>query len=316
MNILGPDYIVFGVDDLEAARRYLTDYGLKPVQQTATGGYFEALDGTGVMLRHKSDASLPPSLGTASMLRKMVFGVADAKTLAAVEKELSKDRPVKKLDDGSIETKDDAGFVVAFQVSVRRPIKLEGEAVNAPGAGSHRPVNHIGARQDQEVPLRTLSHVVLFLPDANKAERFYTERLGFRVTDRFVNLGPFLRPQGSLDHHALFFIQTPPHMQGCEHFTFHVGGPTELMLAGSRFVAKGYTSFWGPGRHKLGSNWFWYFNSPLGCHVEYDADMDLHDDSWTPRAVEANADSSQLFLFVNRDKWSPAGGPPPKDGAH
>ena len=36
----------------------------------------------------------------------------------------------------------------------------------------------------------------------------------------------------------------------------------------------GYQSFWGPGRHKFGSNWFWYFNSPLGCHVEYDADMD------------------------------------------
>ena len=55
------------------------------------------------------------------------------------------------------------------------------------------------------------------------------------------------------------------------------------MLAGSRFVKAGYQSFWGPGRHKFGSNWFWYFNSPLGCHVEYDADMDLHDDEWTPR---------------------------------
>jgi catechol 2,3-dioxygenase-like lactoylglutathione lyase family enzyme len=161
---------------------------------------------------------------------------------------------------------------------------------------------------------RTLSHVVYFVPDVAKAEAFY-ERLGFRCTDRFIGAGPFLQPAGSLDHHTLFLIQTPPAMKGCEHFTFHLAGPTELMQAGNRFVNKGYQSFWGPGRHKFGSNWFWYFNSPLGCHVEYDADMDLHDRSWVAREVPINADSSQLFLFQQRAKWSP-GGPPPPGAAH
>jgi catechol 2,3-dioxygenase-like lactoylglutathione lyase family enzyme len=138
---------------------------------------------------------------------------------------------------------------------------------------------------DNDAPARprSLSHVVYFVPDAAKAEAFYVKRLGFICTDRFIGVGPFLRPAGTPDHHTLFMIQTPPQMKGCEHFTFHMGGPTEVMLAGSRFVAKGYESFWGPGRHKFGSNWFWYFNSPLGCHVEYDADMDLHDGDWTAR---------------------------------
>jgi hypothetical protein len=104
-------------------------------------------------------------------------------------------------------------------------------------------------------------------------------------------------------------------MQGCEHFTFHLGGPTELMQAGTRFAAKGYQSFWGPGRHKFGSNWFWYFNSPLGCHVEYDADMDLHDERWTPREAEAGADTSQLFLFAAKERWAP-GRPSPKNADH
>ena len=66
-------------------------------------------------------------------------------------------------------------------------------------------------------------------------------------------------------------------MKGVEHFTFHMGGPAEVMDAGTRLVAKGYQSFWGPGRHVFGSNWFWYFNSPMGV-IEYDADMDLHDE--------------------------------------
>jgi hypothetical protein len=61
----------------------------------------------------------------------------------------------------------------------------------------------------------------------------------------------------------------------------------------------------------MGSNWFWYFNSPLGCHVEYDADMDQHDEQWRPRAVPMSADAAQLFLFAHRDKWAPGGPPPP-----
>jgi hypothetical protein len=136
------------------------------------------------------------------------------------------------------------------------------------------------------------------------------ERLGFICTDRFTGTGPFLRPAGTLDHHTLFMIQTPPFMKGCEHFAFHMGGPTEVLQAGRRLEAKGYQTFWGPGRHVFGSNWFWYFNSPLGCHVEYDADMDLHDDKWTAREAAISADASQTFLFKSIEKWMP-GGPPP-----
>jgi hypothetical protein len=109
-------------------------------------------------------------------------------------------------------------------------------------------------------------------------------------------------------------IQTPPHMKGCEHFTFHLGGPTEVLQAGTRFVNKGYTSFWGPGRHKMGSNWFWYFNSPFKCHVEYDADMDLHDAEWKAREAKLDADASQLFLFTSKEKWAPTGPPPRATG--
>ncbi|MCY1308704.1 hypothetical protein D9M70_587350 [compost metagenome] len=122
-----------------------------------------------------------------------------------------------------------------------------------------------------------------------------------------VGMGPFLRPAGTFDHHTLFFIETPPGLQGCEHFTFHMGGPTDVLRAGDAFVRKGYESFWGPGRHKFGSNWFWYFNTPMGCHIEYDADMDQHDDSWVPREAPAIVDNSEIFLFQWREKWAPGG---------
>ena len=311
MNIIGPDALVFGVDDVAACAQYLTDYGLQPVG----GGRFEALDGTVVVIAAANDPALPPGMGTASMLRKTVYGCADLATVDAIAAELLKDREVRRLADGSVESVDDLGFCLGFQVTVRRPLDLPAETVNAPGAAPQRRVNVLGAAQDAQALPRSLSHIVYFVPDAARGEAFYVNRLGFVCTDRFTGVGPFLRPAGTLDHHTLFMIQTPPHMKGVEHFTFHMGGPTEVMLAGSRLVAKGYESFWGPGRHQFGSNWFWYFNSPLGCHVEYDADMDLHDDRWTAREAAMGADASQLFLFQHRDKWAPGGPPPPGAGA-
>lgn len=310
MNILGPDELVFGVEDVEACCQYLTDYGLTPVGVGPTGGRFEALDGTAVVVRHRDDTTLPPGLGTASQLRKTTYGVADAGTLQAIAAELGRDREVRTLADGSLESMDDMGFVLGFQLTVRRPFQTHPEMLNAPGATAQRPVNAVAVDENAPALPLTLSHVVYFVPDEPKAAAFYTDRLGFKCTDRLLGAGPFLRPAGTQDHHTLFLIQTPPFMKGVEHFTFHMSGPTALMQAGYRFVGKGYESFWGPGRHKMGSNWFWYFNSPLGCHVEYDADMDLHDDHWSPRAVPMSAEASQLFLFTRRDKWAP-GGPPP-----
>lgn len=312
MNIIGPDELVFSVDDLEACTRYLIDYGLRPVGTDAQGGRFEALDGTAIVLHLAGSPKSPRAMGPAPSLCETVYGVGDAATLAAIATELRRDREVERAADGSISCVDDMGFAVRFRRTTRRPFTAPPDLTNAPGSPPQRPVNVLGVTPEMQALPRTLSHVVLFVPDAARAAAFY-HRLGFRTTDQFTGTGPFLRPAGTLEHHTLFLIQAPPFMKGVEHFAFHVGSGTEVMIAGTRFEAQGYTSFWGPGRHLFGSNWFWYFNSPLGCHVEYDADMDLHDDSWVAREVPVGADTSQLFLFTSRAKWFPSGGPPPQD---
>ena len=127
---------------------------------------------------------------------------------------------------------DDMGFALKFQRTVRRPFTAAPDLTNAPGSPPQRPVNSVGITPDMPAVPRTLSHVVLFVPDAARAEAFY-ERLGFRTTDRFTGTGPFMRPAGTVEHHTLFMIQAPPFMKGCEHFTFHVGSGTEVLLAGT-----------------------------------------------------------------------------------
>jgi catechol 2,3-dioxygenase-like lactoylglutathione lyase family enzyme len=311
MNITGLDALIFGVDDIPGCSQYLIDYGLSAVGANADGGRFEALDGTAVVLARSDDPSLPPALSTGCMLRKTVFGVADETTLQAIAAELRKDREVKQLADGSLESVDDAGFVIGFQLSVRKPCGQLGEVANAPGSPLQRPVNQLGVNvQAGPIRARTLSHLVYFVPDLAKAEAFYVNRLGFRCIDRFTGVGPFLQPAGTLDHHTHFLIGAPAFMQGVEHFTFHFGGPSEVMQNGTRFLEKGYQAFWGPGRHIFGSNWFWYFNSPFGCHLEMDADMDLHDANWQPREAALGADASQAFLLRHRQNWMPGPGTP------
>lgn len=300
MNIIGPDALVFGVDDVAACSQYLIDYGLRD----AGHGRFEALDGTAVVVRAQHDPGLPAGLGTASMLRETVYGVADVATLDAIATELARDREVTR-EGGVVRARDDMGFALAFQVTTRRALNLPAETVNAPGAAPQRGPNALGLAPDMPALPRSLSHVVYFVPDAAKAEAFYA-RLGFVVTDRFNHLGPFMRPAGTQDHHTLFMIERQnEHMVGCNHFTFHLGSANEVLQHGWEFVRKGYKSFWGPGRHILGSNYFWYFNSPFGAVMEIDADMDLHDDRWVPRECDPGKDNSQIFLFHAAPKWAP-----------
>jgi catechol 2,3-dioxygenase-like lactoylglutathione lyase family enzyme len=314
MKIIGPESLTFGVDDVGACIQFLEDYGLEAKERSAGGARLAALDDTSIIVRHKEDDSLPAPTGPGNKLRKTCYGVQDEATLAEIVAELGTDRAVKTLSDGSIESVDDQGFSIGFQISRRKPLQLSAEHCNAPGDDRTRAINAVAANEAATIRPRSLSHVVYFVPDVDKAEAFYVKRLKFRCTDRLVGAGPFLQPAGSLDHHCLFLIQTPAFLKGCEHFTFHLGGPSEVLQAGTRFVNKGYTSFWGPGRHKFGSNWFWYFNSPMGCHIEYDADMDLHDESWVERQAPMSADASQLFLFQQREKWIPTGKPPAAAG--
>lgn len=311
MKITGLETLVFGVEDLAGCAQYLKDYGLIAVREDATGGRYEALDGSAVELALASDSALPPAMPNGCLLRKTVLGVVDAATLDAIAAELGTDRAVKRLADGGLESMDDAGFTLGFQVSRKRDPGLPGEISNVPGSPFQRPANHLGVNGAAgQIRPRTLSHIVYFVPDVAQAEAFYVKRLGFRCTDRFTGVGPFLQPGGSLEHHSHFLIGAPEFMKGVEHFTFHFSGPTEVLQNGHRFIDKGYQAFWGPGRHQLGSNWFWYFNSPFACHVEMDADMDLHDNAWTAREVAMSADASQAFLLRYRDKWMPGPGTP------
>ena len=304
MNIIGLDSLCFGVEDFDASLKYLEDYGLRRTESGRHGATFEALDGTSAVVRRASDAGLPKAVAAAPNLREKTYGVADEWTLRRIGAELSRDREVRQGSDGILHAHDDDGYPIAFQLSRRRPIAAPHDLINVPGRPPGRAINQVASTDAISCRPATLSHLVLFTTDVQRAEKFYAERLGFRSVDYFIGAGPFMRPAGSYEHHTMFLI--PSNKLGLQHFTFHLSGPNELLKAGTEFRNKGYRSYWGPGRHLLGSNYFWYFASPFGALMEFDADMDLHDDRWVPRHLPLNADTSQTFLFDFREKWSPS----------
>ena len=258
MNIIGIDQVRFGVDDMEASRRFLGDFGLEEVEGGAAGATFLAADGSGLMLRNMDDSDLPMGVTNGPTFRETVWGAADAATLEAIGAELAKDRQVQFGPDGVLRSTDDTGYGIAFRVAQRRPFESRPSLVNVPGQPPLRPLNQIA---DYDAPTRPsmLGHLVFFTPDLDRSVRFYTERLGFRVTDRFTGTGAFLRSAGSADHHNLFIVKREGMPAGLHHVAFHVRDQLEMMLGGRAMTAKGWETAFGPGRHIFGSNHFWYF---------------------------------------------------------
>ena len=300
MNIIGPDALVFGVDDVAGLREISHRLWPRSRRCRATGGRFEALDGTAIVVRRRGRPDLPPPLETGTMLRQTVYGVA-RRGRPRRHRRRTRARPP---GPAPRRRRRRGAWTISASRCVSRSRRgvsstLPGERVNAPGAPAQRPRQSdlASGRTCRRSRARSRTSSVS-CPTSPSAEAFYVERLGFKVTDRFGMPGPFLRPAGTQDHHTLFFIQTPRLHEGLRALRLPFGRPDRVAAGGNALRRRRAISrFWGPGRHKFGSNWFWYFNSPLGCHVEYDADMDLHDDEWTPRETPMSPEASQTFLF-------------------
>ncbi|MBL0419125.1 VOC family protein [Ramlibacter sp. AW1] len=292
MSIVGLDEVTLTTEDLGVARRFLEDFGLALASESEHELVFVARDRTGLRIRRVGDPSLPPGPVEGPNIRQAVWGVGDAAALERIAAELGKDREVR-VSGGLVSSVDDDGLAIAFRLTQRVPLTNELPAVNVPGLPPQRKVNQT---LDFDAPIRpnTFSHLVMYTPDLARIERFYVERLGFRITDRFTGMGVFMRAEGNPDHHQLFFIQRPPG-KGLNHIAFHVRDMNEVMLAGKRLHAKGWASSWGPGRHIYGANVFWYFKSPFGGNIEYDADMDVVDDDWKPRETAPGPDTAAIW---------------------
>lgn len=292
IEITGPEWVVFGVEDIEASRRFLQTYGLIETANEPGLSVWQALDGSGVELRPVDDPGLPPAVVPGSTGRQYIWGVANQQSLDAIREELSRDRLCQD-ENGLLTSVDDDGHPIAFRLTRRTPYEAQPAAINVTGLAPVRPINS-RVSFEQAGQARAMGHLVYWSRDPERSYAFYRDRLGFRITDSYRNNGGiFARSKGHGDHHSIFFLQIghAPFAPSMQHVEFQFRDAQEVMVVGAQLDKAGFKTAFGPGRHELGSNWYWYFMTPMGVAFEVAADMDRADDNWTPGVWESAKDT-------------------------
>jgi catechol 2,3-dioxygenase-like lactoylglutathione lyase family enzyme len=151
--------------------------------------------------------------------------------------------------------------------------------------------------RDEGIPKR-ISHIVLHSPQRVQAVQFFTEVLGFRVSDWLGDFMCFLRCNRA--HHRLAILPGPPCLN---HVAYDMPGVDGMMRGVGRLREVGVDIRWGPGRHVAGDNTFSYFVTPGGFAVEYTAELEEVD--FEAHQAKVHAPSPRVM-----DQWGfGVGGP-------
>jgi len=123
------------------------------------------------------------------------------------------------------------------------------------------------------MPLK-LGHVAYRVNDVQATVRFYTDVLGFRVSDWRDDTFAFLRC--GPDHHTVNFVHDD--VPQLHHIAFEVKDWAEIQRACEWLAKNNIHLVWGPGRHIIGHNIAIYHRNADKVRVEFFCEMDLMKD--------------------------------------
>jgi catechol-2,3-dioxygenase len=282
MPIQRVETLTYGVDDMETCVRYWEDIGLEKLEAGAAGALFRTPTNQLIFLRRRDDPALPRVPESGPTMREVAWGVDSKAGLDALGAELSKDRDVKQASDGVLHAHDETGFAIAFRLT--DPAIAAPERPRYNNYDATQRLNQRVAHRGRAKPTR-IGHVVyLIKPEGReKASAFYLDRLGFRLTDRSMRVGDFMRVGGTADHHSVLLMWIRQVLVRFDHAALELPGLDDIFTSGAYMSGRGWQGTWGPGRQSLGSHVFWHFANPGGGEIEYFTDMDRFDETWEPK---------------------------------
>jgi catechol 2,3-dioxygenase-like lactoylglutathione lyase family enzyme len=262
--------ITIGVPDPAEAAAYYADFGLIP----AGNSVFSTADG-GEQLRLVRTPT--------RRLIELGIGAADPDDLAHASANLSRLGYHPSQQSGVLAVTE-RGTGVRVRLAVAAPVAgLAGPApvYNGPGRAARTGARAPGVERTGAVRPRKLGHVVLGSTDQEGSQRFFTDGLGFKISDEIPGVAAFLRC--STDHHNVLVQSAPvPYLH---HTSWEVDDVDEIGRGAHRML-EGHPErhVWGLGRHHIGSNFFWYLKDPAGNFCEYYSDLDciVDDAIWKP----------------------------------
>ncbi|MCD4525013.1 VOC family protein [Nocardioides sp. cx-173] len=283
--------ITVGVPNVAETAAYYADFGLEPLG----GNVFATADGGEQFRLVHADRRRLVEIG---------IGAEDPDDLARIERQLrGLDLGVERTGAGSgarlVAEEPIAGFRAVISVAPRiDQQRIEPTRYNGPGRVDRANTRARGILREGAVTPRKLGHVVIGSTDQAATQRFFTEGIGFKVSDVVPSIASFMRC--STDHHNVLVQQAPVNF--LHHTSWQVEDVDEVGRgAMSMLEGNPERHVWGLGRHHVGSNFFWYLKDPAGNFSEYYSDIDciVDDALWEPGTWEG---AKGLF------SWGP---PPP-----
>ena len=130
-----------------------------------------------------------------------------------------------------------------------------------------------------------LQHVVFATKDLNRIVAFYTDKLGFKISD-------IVREEGTGDrtacflrcdemHHTFAFFRAPA--VKLDHFANEASCWNDIRDWGDHFAAHHVEIVWGAGRHGAGNNLFIFVRDPDENNVEISAELETFTYEQDPR---------------------------------
>ncbi|KAF0960212.1 VOC family protein [Rhodococcus sp. T7] len=131
---------------------------------------------------------------------------------------------------------------------------------------------------------RKLGHAVIGSTDLETTMTFFTDGLGFKVSDYMGDKAAFLRC--SVEHHNVLVMAAPVNFM--HHTSWQVDDIDDVGRGAHTMLENNpERHIWGLGRHYAGANFFWYLKDPAGNFSEYYSDMDTvpEDELWSPEVL-------------------------------
>jgi len=291
-------YARYQAPDLDVMERFLLDFGMARAARTGTTLYMRG-EGPQPYI-HVTD------LGEA---RAAAFGllaqsVADLETIAA-ECGVQVENNPEPAGGKMVRLTDPSGYQVTILsgISGLEPRTSRGTFAPNPALERQRLGQTVRlARGPSHV--HRLGHVLLRCTDMKGSFRFYTELLGFQVSDSGYAgspdnvVGHFLHcglGRNFTDHHTVAVFQRQE--TKIDHSGYEVLDMDDLMAGNDYLKSAAYKHQWGVGRHVEGSQVFDYWRDPFGNKIEHWTDGDLVNDDYQGGAKRLSAEG----LF----QWGP-----------
>jgi catechol 2,3-dioxygenase-like lactoylglutathione lyase family enzyme len=264
--------ITLGVPNVAETVEYYTQFGLLPEPSTDPAEYwFGTTDGGPRQLRI-----------THAPVRKLLalgIGADDPDDLGRIAASLHRYGVTSQVQGEQLKTSEPVtGLDVTIAVAPRVPAK--------PAPEPHLPNRRAPSllRTGPARP-RKLGHVFIGSVDAPTSRGFFTDGLGFKLSDEVRDAATFMRC--STDHHNV--VVGPAPVNYLHHSSWEVTDIDEIGR-GAKAVLDGHPErhTWGAGRLWVGANYFYYLRDPAGNMTEYYADMDeiTDDQLWKPGVFE------------------------------